>query len=204
MPRKGLLIVLSGPSGVGKGTVRQRMVESKAFDFKYSVSMTTRNMRPGEVDGVDYYFSTKDDFKNAIADGQMLEYAQYVDNFYGTPLKPVQEMLDAGNDVLLEIEVNGAMQVREKMPDGVFIFLTPPDLIELKNRITKRGTDEQSVIDKRMETAKTEILMMENYDYAVVNDQVENAVEKIKDIVTSEHVRVPRVIDAYREMIKEN
>lgn len=203
MPKKGLLIVLSGPSGVGKGTVRQEMVESKSFDFKYSVSMTTRKMRPGEVDGVDYYFSTKDDFQKAINDGQMLEYAQYVDNFYGTPLKPVQEMLDQGLDVLLEIEVNGAMQVREKMPDGVFIFLTPPDLIELKNRITKRGTDAANVIEKRMETAKNEIMMMENYDYAVVNDEVKNAVEKIKDIVNSEHVRVTRVIDSYREMIKE-
>lgn len=204
MSRKGLLIVLSGPSGVGKGTVRQRMVESRSFDFKYSVSMTTRQPRVGEVDGEDYYFTTKEDFKEKIAAGQMLEHAQYVDNFYGTPLGPVQEMLEQGNDVLLEIEVNGAMQVREKMPDGVFIFLTPPDLVELKHRITKRGTDAQNVIEKRMKTAKEEIMMMENYDYAVVNDEVDNAVAKIKAIVASEHVKVTRVIDNYRAMVEEN
>lgn len=204
MSEKGLLIVLSGPSGVGKGTVRQKMVESKLFDFKYSVSMTTRQPRPGEVDGEDYYFTTKEKFKEAIENGEMLEHAQYVDNFYGTPMTPVKKMLEAGHDVLLEIEVNGAMQVREKMPDGVFIFLTPPDLMELKDRITKRGTDAAAVIEKRMAQAKVEIMMMENYDYAVVNDKVENAVNKIRDIVASEHVRVTRVIDNYRKMIKEN
>lgn len=204
MSEKGLLIVLSGPSGVGKGTVRQKMVESKLFDFKYSVSMTTRQPRPGEVDGEDYYFTTKEKFKEAIENGEMLEHAQYVDNFYGTPMTPVKKMLEAGHDVLLEIEVNGAMQVREKMPDGVFIFLTPPDLMELKDRITKRGTDAAAVIEKRMAQAKVEIMMMENYDYAVVNDKVENAVNKIREIVASEHVRVTRVIDNYRKMIKEN
>lgn len=204
MSEKGLLIVLSGPSGVGKGTVRQKMVESKLFEFQYSVSMTTRKPRPGEVDGEDYYFTTKEKFKEAIANGKMLEHAQYVDNFYGTPLTPVKKMLAEGHDVLLEIDVNGAMKVREKMPDGVFIFLTPPDLMELKDRITKRGTDAAAVIEKRMAQAKVEIMMMENYDYAVVNDKVENAVNRIKDIVSSEHVRVPRVIDNYRKMIKEN
>ncbi len=204
MSDKGLLIVLSGPSGVGKGTVRQSMVESHLFDFKYSVSMTTRSPRPGEVDGEDYFFTTKDKFKEAIEQGQMLEHAEYVDNFYGTPLSPVQKMLDEGQDVLLEIEVNGAMQVRDKMPDGVFIFLTPPDLMELKHRIEKRGTEAEDVIETRMKTAREEIMMMENYDYAVVNDKVEYAVSKIKDIVAAEHVRVTRVIDNYREMIKEN
>lgn len=204
MSDKGLLIVLSGPSGVGKGTVRQSMVESHLFDFKYSVSMTTRSPRPGEVDGEDYFFTTKDKFKEAIEQGQMLEHAEYVDNFYGTPLAPVQKMLDEGQDVLLEIEVNGAMQVRDKMPDGVFIFLTPPDLMELKHRIEKRGTEAEDVIETRMKTAREEIMMMENYDYAVVNDKVEYAVSKIKDIVAAEHVRVTRVIDNYREMIKEN
>lgn len=204
MSDKGLLIVLSGPSGVGKGTVRQSMVESHLFDFKYSVSMTTRSPRPGEVDGEDYFFTTKDKFKEAIEQGQMLEHAEYVDNFYGTPLAPVQKMLDEGQDVLLEIEVNGAMQVRDKMPDGVFIFLTPPDLMELKHRIEKRGTEAEDVIETRMKTAREEIMMMENYDYAVVNDKVECAVNKIKDIVAAEHVRVTRVIDNYREMIKEN
>ncbi|MGX4645183.1 MULTISPECIES: guanylate kinase [Holzapfeliella] len=201
MSSKGLLIVLSGPSGVGKGTVRQALVESHAFDFKYSVSMTTRQPREGEVDGVDYYFSDKASFEEAIEKGEMLEYAQYVDNYYGTPLKPVNDMLEQGHDVLLEIEVKGAMQVRDKIPEGAFIFLTPPDLSELKNRIVKRGTDDLDVIQKRMTKAKEEILMMESYDYAVVNDEVDLAVQKIKSIIDAEHVRVDRVIDDYRQML---
>lgn len=204
MQERGMLIVLSGPSGVGKGTVRQAMLAGDYRDFQYSISMTTRNMRPGEVDGVDYYFRTKEQFEHEIATGGMLEYAQYVGNYYGTPLKYVNQTLDSGRDVLLEIEVKGAMQVREKCPDGVFIFLTPPDLSELKHRLTGRGTDSAEVIEKRINQAADEIAMMANYDYAVVNDKVENAVNKIRDIVASEHVRVTRVIDNYRKMIKEN
>ncbi len=141
MSTRGMLIVLSGPSGVGKGTVRKAMLKKSSIRFDYSVSMTTRNMRPGEVDGVDYYFRTNEEFEEEIANDGMLEYAKYVDHYYGTPLKYVNEKLDAGIDVLLEIEVNGAMQVREKMPDGVFIFLTPPDLPSLRRRITHRGTE---------------------------------------------------------------
>src|SRR5699024_9229679 len=128
---RGMLIVLSGPSGVGKGTVRKAMLKNSSIKFDYSVSMTTRQMRPGEVDGVDYYFRTNEEFEKEIENGGMLEYAKYVDHYYGTPLKYVNQKLDAGIDVLLEIEVNGAMQVREKMPDGVFIFLTAPDLTSL-------------------------------------------------------------------------
>lgn len=135
MSNRGMLIVLSGPSGVGKGTVRQAMLEDEFRDFHYSVSMTTRKPRPGEQDGVDYYFVSKEEFEQEIANDGMLEYAQYVDNYYGTPMKYVNQTLESGRDVLLEIEVQGAMQVREKCPDGVFIFLTPPDLLELRNRI---------------------------------------------------------------------
>lgn len=204
MSDRGMLIVLSGPSGVGKGTVRQAMLADSFKDFKYSVSMTTRQPRPGEVDGVDYYFRTKEQFQEHIADGEMLEWARYVNNYYGTPLGPVNATLDASQDVLLEIEVNGAMQVREKCPDGVFIFLTPPDLQELKQRIEKRGTDDAATILKRMEKARNEIKMMENYDYAVVNDKVNLAVKRIESIITSEHNRVPRVIDRYRKMIGVN
>ncbi|WP_179395595.1 guanylate kinase [Lacticaseibacillus absianus] len=201
MQERGMLIVLSGPSGVGKGTVRQAMLEGDYRDFQYSVSMTTRQMRPGEVDGVDYYFRTKAQFEAEIAAGQMLEYAKYVDNYYGTPLKYVNQTLDAGRDVLLEIEVKGAMQVREKCPDGVYIFLTPPDLMELKNRLTGRGTDSAEVIEKRIAQAKEEIQMMANYDYAVVNDEVQKAVARIERIIESEHLRVPRVIDRYKNMV---
>lgn len=204
MSSKGMLIVLSGPSGVGKGTVRKAMLETSTVKFDYSVSMTTRNMRPGEQDGVDYYFRTNEQFENEIKNGGMLEYAKYVDHYYGTPLKYVQQKLDAGIDVLLEIEVNGAMQVREKMPNGVFIFLTPPDLPSLRSRITHRGTDDQKTIDKRMEQAKKEIVMMSNYDYAVVNDKIPNAVKNIEGIIRSEHLSVPRVIDKYKKVIGED
>lgn len=203
MSNRGMLIVLSGPSGVGKGTVRQAMLEDEFRDFHYSVSMTTRRPRPGEQDGVDYYFVSKEEFEQEIANDGMLEYAQYVDNYYGTPMKYVNQTLESGRDVLLEIEVQGAMQVREKCPDGVFIFLTPPDLLELRNRIQKRGTDDQATIDKRMQKAADEIRMMENYDYAVVNDEIPNAVQRIEKIIESEHLRVPRVIDQYKKMIGE-
>lgn len=203
MTERGLLIVLSGPSGVGKGTVRKAIFESDDNDFQYSISMTTRQMRPGEVDGVDYFFRSKEEFEELIAKGEMLEYAEYVGNYYGTPLSYVEETLAQGKDVFLEIEVQGAKQVKEKVPDGVFIFLTPPDLEELRSRIVGRGTDSIEVIDERMRVAKEEIEMMALYDYAVVNDEVPKAVKRIKEIIASEHFRVERVINKYRKMIEE-
>jgi guanylate kinase len=203
MSERGLLIVLSGPSGVGKGTVRKAIFERDDNEFEYSVSMTTRPMRKGEVDGVDYYFRTKEEFEAMIEAGEMLEYAEYVGNYYGTPLTYVNKTLDEGKDVFLEIEVQGAQQVKEKVPDGVFIFLTPPDLAELKARIVGRGTDSPDVIEERMRVARQEIEMMALYDYAVVNDQVQNAVDRIKDIIVSEHYRVDRVIGKYIKMLKE-
>lgn len=203
MSDRGLLIVLSGPSGVGKGTVRKAIFESDDNDFQYSVSMTTRPMRPGEVEGVDYYFRTREEFEALIASGDMLEYAEYVGNYYGTPLPYVQKTLQEGKDVFLEIEVQGARQVKEKVPDGVFIFLTPPDLHELKNRIVNRGTDAMEIIEERMKVAREEIEMMALYDYAVVNDEVPLAVTRIKDIIASEHFRVDRVIGKYIKMLEE-
>ncbi|MBP1047003.1 guanylate kinase [Enterococcus sp. BWM-S5] len=203
MAERGLLIVLSGPSGVGKGTVRKAIFESEEHDFQYSVSMTTRSKREGEIEGVDYYFRTREEFEAMIEAGEMLEYAEYVGNYYGTPLSYVNQTLDEGKDVFLEIEVQGAQQVKEKVPDGVFIFLTPPDLSELKSRIVNRGTDDMSVIDKRMQVAREEIEMMALYDYAVVNDKVPLAVERIKKIIASEHFRVDRVIGKYIKMLKE-
>lgn len=201
MAKRGMLIVLSGPSGVGKGTVRKENFSQEGNNFDYSISMTTRQMRPGEVNGKDYYFVSKEEFEKEIADGGMLEYAQYVDNYYGTPLKYVNEMLDAGKDVFLEIEVKGAMQVREKVSDGLFIFLTPPDLMELRQRIINRGTDDLETIDKRMEKAKDEIEMMQNYDYAVVNDEVTKAAEKIKTIIRAERWRVKRFLPDYKKQL---
>ncbi|WP_035053306.1 guanylate kinase [Carnobacterium pleistocenium] len=203
MTERGLLIVLSGPSGVGKGTVRQAIFESEDNDFDYSISMTTRKKRVGERDGIDYFFSTKEEFEALIESGGLLEYAEYVGNYYGTPLGYVEKTLQSGKDVFLEIEVQGALQVREKMPEGIFIFLTPPDLKELKSRIIGRGTDEMAIIEQRMTKAIEEIDLMRYYDYAVENDQVENAVRKIKQIIESEHLKVSRVIQRYKKMIEE-
>ena len=204
MTKRGMLIVLSGPSGVGKGTVRKAIFDQPGNDFQYSISMTTRKPRPGEVNGKDYFFVSKEEFEQKIQAGEMLEYAKYVYNYYGTPLKWINDTLDAGKDVFLEIEVNGAMQVRSKSPNGVFIFLTPPDLMELKQRLIHRGTDSMEVINKRIKKAFGEIEMMQNYDYAVVNDEVPNAVEKVKEIIRSERLRVRRVMPDYLEMLGES
>ena len=203
MTERGLLIVFSGPSGVGKGTVRQEIFSTPDHKFEYSVSMTTRQKRPGEVDGVDYFFRTREEFEELIKNGQMLEYAEYVGNYYGTPLTYVNETLDKGIDVFLEIEVQGALQVKKKVPDGVFIFLTPPDLDELKDRLVGRGTDSEEVIRQRIERAKEEIALMREYDYAVVNDEVPLAAERVKRIIEAEHFRVERVIGRYNDMIKD-
>ena len=202
MTERGLLIVFSGPSGVGKGTVRQEIFSTPDHKFEYSVSMTTRQKRPGEVDSVDYFFRTREEFEELIKNGQMLEYAEYVGNYYGTPLTYVNETLDKGIDVFLEIEVQGALQVKKKVPDGVFIFLTPPDLDELKDRLVGRGTDSEEVIRQRIERAKEEIALMREYDYAVVNDEVTLAVGRVKRIIEAEHFRVDRVIGRYNDMIK--
>lgn len=203
MTERGLLIVFSGPSGVGKGTVRQEIFSTPDHKFEYSVSMTTRQKRPGEVDGVDYFFRTREEFEELIKNGQMLEYAEYVGNYYGTPLTYVNETLDKGIDVFLEIEVQGALQVKKNVPDGVFIFLTPPDLDELKDRLVGRGTDSEEVIRQRIERAKEEIALMREYDYAVVNDEVSLAAERVKRIIEAEHFRVDRVIGRYNDMIKD-
>ena len=203
MQERGLLIVFSGPSGVGKGTVRKEIFESSDNKFEYSVSMTTRPQRPGEVDGVDYFFRSREEFEDLIRQGQMLEYDEYVGNYYGTPLTYVNETLDKGIDVFLEIEVQGALQVKKKVPDGVFIFLTPPDLEELQDRLIGRGTDSEEVIRQRIERAKEEIALMREYDYAVVNDEVPLAAERVNRIIEAEHFRVDRVIGRYDEMIRE-
>lgn len=203
MSERGLLIVFSGPSGVGKGTVRQEIFSTPDHKFEYSVSMTTRAQRPGEVDGKDYFFRSREEFEELIRNGQMLEYAEYVGNYYGTPLTYVNETLDKGIDVFLEIEVQGALQVKEKVPDAVFIFLTPPDLNELQERLVGRGTDSEEVIAQRIERAREEIALMSEYDYAIVNDEVPLAAERVKRVIEAEHFRVDRVIGRYRNMISE-
>ncbi|QEA58758.1 guanylate kinase [Leuconostoc koreense] len=195
MTQRGLLIVLSGPSGVGKGTVRKAIFEEESIDFQYSISATTRQPRAGEVDGEDYFFVTREQFEEKINNGDMLEYAKYVSNYYGTPKSFIDETLASGRDVFLEIDVQGALQVKSKMPEGIYIFLTPPDLTNLRDRLVGRGTDSADVIEKRVAAARDELKMMINYDYAVENDVVSNAVERIKSIITAERLRVTRVFD---------
>ena len=200
--QRGLLIVLSGPSGVGKGTVRKELFSQANTNYEYSISMTTRNPREGEVDGVDYFFKSREEFEVLIEQGGLLEHAEFVGNYYGTPLAYVNETLDAGRDVFLEIEVQGAKQIREKAPDALFIFLAPPSLSELKSRLVGRGTETAEVIAKRIATAEEELEMMSLYDYVVENDEVANACDKINAIIKAEHCRRERVEKIYLSMLK--
>ncbi|WP_082234227.1 guanylate kinase [Halobacillus massiliensis] len=198
---KGILFILSGPSGVGKGTVRKALFE-QSTDLKYSISMTTREPREGERDGVDYFFKTREEFEKLIGEGQLIEHAEYVGNYYGTPKQYVQQTLDEGKDVFLEIEVQGALKVRENFPEGVFIFLIPPSLEELKDRIVNRGTETEEKVKNRLSAAKEEIEMMDAYDYVVVNDQVDSAVHKVQSIVLSEHCKRERVAHEYKKALE--
>jgi len=200
--QRGLLIVLSGPSGVGKGTVRKELFSQPNTNYEYSISMTTRKPREGEVDGVDYFFKSHEEFEQLIGEGRLLEYASYVGNYYGTPLDYVNETLDAGRDVFLEIEVQGASQVREKVPDGLFIFLAPPSLSELQQRLVGRGTETDDVIASRILAARQELEMMNLYDYVVENDEVQLACERVNAIVAAEHCRRERVEKRYLAMLE--
>jgi guanylate kinase len=200
--KRGLLIVLSGPSGVGKGTVRKELFTQPNTNYEYSVSMTTRSPREGEVDGEDYFFKSREEFEELIDQGKLLEYAEYVGNYYGTPLDYVNATLDAGRDVFLEIEVVGAAQVRELVPDGLFIFLAPPSLSALETRLIGRGTETADVIKSRVLKAREELELMNLYDYVVENDEVQNACERINAIVTAEHCRRERVEKIYIQMLE--
>lgn len=203
MEEQGLLIVLSGPSGVGKGTVRKHLFEHYNNDFDFSISMTTREQRVGEVDGEDYFFRTNEQFERYIKEGKLLEYANYVGNYYGTPVDYVRETMDKGQDVFLEIEVQGALKVKKRMPEGIFIFLSPPDLEELEYRIENRGTDKPEVINQRMEKAVEELKLIKYYDYVVKNDSVDAAARKIRSIIESEHLKVERNIERFSKIIEE-
>lgn len=198
---KGLLVVISGPSGVGKGTVRKALFEMPEQNFVYSVSMTTRKMRPGEVDGKDYYFVSREEFEQKIKDGKLLEHAEFVGNYYGTPLDKVNEQLELGKEVILEIEVEGAAQVREKCKDAVFIFLAPPGKAALYNRLINRGTETEEVIQERIAKANREFKIAFKYDYIVINDEVVNAADRIMAIIRAEHAKTERSIHGYLELI---
>lgn len=199
---KGILVVLSGPSGVGKGTVCKALRECTP-ELIYSVSATTREPREGEVEGVNYFFKTREQFQQLIRDDQVLEWAEYVGNYYGTPRKFVEDTLNAGKDIILEIEVQGALKVKQKFPEGVFIFLLPPSMDELENRIVGRGTESEESIRSRMSVAMDEIRLMEHYDYAIVNDRVEHACARINAIIEAEHCRKDRVVNKIKQWMAE-
>jgi guanylate kinase len=189
--RKGLLMVVSGPSGTGKGTVCSELL-AQAEDLAYSISATTRQPRAGEVDGKNYYFMDKADFEQKIAEGGFLEYANVYGNYYGTPLKKIQERLEEGQDILLEIDTQGALSVMEKCPDGIFIFLLPPSMAELERRIKGRGSETPESLEKRLGAARKEIQVGRKYSYVVVNTTVKMAVKRIQAILDAEHSRVER------------
>ena len=189
----GRLFVISGPSGAGKGTICKKLIES--VDISISTSMTTRAPRPGEIDGKDYYFVTVDEFEEKIANGGMLEYARVFDNIYGTPKDMVIKQLERGRDVILEIDVQGGLQIKKKMPEqAVLVFVLPPDLTTLRQRIIDRGTENEEVIDKRFNEAINEIKLIGEYDYYVVNDELDDAVYELKAIIMAERRRVPNKI----------
>ena len=200
---KGLLIVLSGPSGVGKGTVRKAVFDHQETNFKYSTSMTTRQKREGERDGIDYFFKSHEEFETLIEQDKFIEYAEYVGNYYGTPVDYVKDTIADGHDVFLEIEVEGAKQVREKFPDALFIFLAPPTLAQLEERLIGRGTDSQEVINHRIKEARRELSLMNLYDYVVINDDVDTARQKIQCIVEASHLERSRVEYKLRKLLLE-
>jgi guanylate kinase len=198
---KGLLIVVSGPSGAGKGTLCKELI-NRNNEIALSISCTTRQPRGKEVEGVNYYFISTEEFESRIEDNDFLEYAQVYGNYYGTPKWKVLELIDKGVDVILEIDIQGALKVKEEYQDGVFIFILPPSLQELKDRITSRGTDSKEAIIKRMDCAYEELSYVFKYDYAIVNDYIENAVENIESIIVAEKNKANRqkqLINSIRE-----
>ena len=188
---QGVLLVVSGPSGAGKGTICS-MLRKHLPNLGYSVSVTTRQPRTGEIDGVNYFFKTVDEVKEMIAKDELLEYAEVYGNYYGTPREYVMEQLKAGKDVLLEIDIQGALQVKKRFPEGVFVFIVPPSLDELSARIYKRGTDSEDVIKRRLASAASELTYAAEYDYIIVNDIAEKAADKVLTIMEAERYRVAR------------
>ena len=181
--KKGLLIIISGPSGVGKGTVRKYFMDDDSLRLTYSISMTTRKPRQGERDGVDYIFTTREKFEEAIAEGELLEWAEFVGNYYGTPLTQVEKLREEGKNVLLEIEVQGADQVRKKCPDALSIFIIPPSMEELEKRIRGRRSEPEEIVQQRLAKAENEMKMVSNYKYIVCNKDPQLAAELISSII---------------------
>ena len=190
-PRRGLLFVISGPSGVGKGTIVKELLKLRP-ELKLSVSVTTRQPRAGEMEGVNYYYRSADEFQRMVMAGELLEYAQYVNTYYGTPRHYVEEQLAAGHDVVLEIDIKGAIQVKERIPNGIFIFVLPPTMEELEARLLKRQSEAAEAMRQRLQVAVDELNYLPLYDYQLVNDDLDVAVNKVQAILLAEHCRVMR------------
>lgn len=195
---KGLLVVISGPSGTGKGTIIKRLLETDD-SCKLSISATTRGPRIGETDKVNYFFISENDFKDMIKKDMFLEWAKVYDNYYGTPKQYVIDRLNEGYNVILEIDTQGAMNVKKKFPDGVYVFILPPSLEELKDRIIGRGTESEKDIQKRFGCAKDEIRKLPDYEYAVINDDIEDAVKRIKSIIVAEKCNIKKNKNLWRD-----
>ena len=200
---KGKLFVISGPSGVGKGTIAKRLIDET--DIRFSVSMTTRKPREGEVHGESYYFVSHEEFNQTIENNGFLEYAEVYGNKYGTPLDKTMESIDSGQDILLDIDIQGALNVKKVYPKGIFIFVLPPSMTELRKRITGRGTETQDSIDLRMGETLKEVSYIDKYDYCVINEDIDEAVSRVKAILVAEHSRVSQdiyeLIEKYKEEI---
>jgi len=192
--QKGIIIVVSGFSGAGKGTVMKALT-AKYDKYALSISATTRNPRPGEENGREYFFVSNEEFEKLIKENGLIEHAGYVDHYYGTPRKFVEQQLDAGKDVILEIEIQGALQIKEQYPEAVLLFIMPPSAAELKKRLTGRGTETEEVIAQRLQRAKEESVGIEKYDYIVVNDDLDECVEEVHDIISAAHMAPSRNLD---------
>lgn len=199
---KGILIVVSAPAGCGKDTILEQALKANDNLF-YSVSATSRAMRPGETDGVSYHFRTREQFEQMIKNGELLEYTEYVGNYYGTPRKAVTDMLVAGKDVILKIETEGAANVRKMFPDCTMVFILPPSFTELDRRLHKRGTETDDVIKQRLETARKELKFAENYDYLITNAALEDAVADFLAVVRAEKCRKERRNGVVEELLSE-
>lgn len=199
---KGILVVLSGPSGVGKGTVRTALFNIENHNLVYSISVTTRKPRCHETNGVDYHFVSEEEFLKRVEEGKFLEYTKFVGNYYGTLKESIDNKLMEGNEVILEIEVEGALQVKEKMPGAVFIFIAPPSLKDLEKRLIERGTESSYELTARLEKARNELKLAYLYDYIVINDTVDNAADKILAVIRAEHARTERTINTYYKILE--
>ena len=196
---KGILFVVSAPAGCGKDTILEQVL-GRNNNLFYSVSATTRAMRDGETDGVSYFFKTREEFENMIANSQLLEYTEYCGNYYGTPKKAVMDMLEQGKDVILKIEIEGAANVKKMFPEAALIFILPPSMNELSRRLHKRGTEDEATIAKRLETARKELSFAKNYDYAIVNGDLDKAIDDFMAVIAAEKFTVKRNLDLIKEI----